>query len=147
VSDGEAELSGLSRGELVRRLDDGERALREVGLEVDGFVAPAWSLPRELVPILAARRYAYTEDHVRIYAPVEGRSRASLVLNYASRTPARLYSSVAFCRAATPLAALVPARIAIHPGDMRDARLRREVAGLLAWGQAHFVKRAPELFS
>jgi predicted deacetylase len=146
VSDGEAEMSGLSPEAAAKRLDAGESAMRDAGLRIDGFVPPAWSLPHGLIPILAARRYAYTEDHLRIYAPAEGRSRVSIVLNYASRSPARLYSSVAFCRAATPLASLFPSRIAIHPSDMRSPTLRQEVARLLGWGASHFVKRAPELF-
>jgi predicted deacetylase len=145
ASAGEAEMSDLSPDEARERLDAGERALADVGLRIDGFVAPAWILPRWLLPMLAARACAYTEDHLHVYAPSEGRRRASLVLNYASRTPARLFSSVAFCRVATPLAALAPARIAIHPADMRHALLRREVGRLLAWGKGRFVERGRDL--
>jgi predicted deacetylase len=145
VSAGEAECSGLTRDEAAARLDAGERALREVGLAIDGFVPPAWWLPKWLVPILAARGYAYTEDRFRVYCPVRGRARASLVLNYASRSPWRLASSIAFCRLATPLATRLPARIAIHPADMRFAVLRREVRRLLSWGRGQFVSRASEL--
>jgi uncharacterized protein len=147
ASDGEAEMHGLTPDEMLARIDAGERALEEAGLEIDGFVPPAWRLPRCLLPILAARGYTYSEDHVRIYSPAEDRSSASLVLNYASRTTPRLYSSIAFCRAAAPLSALVPARIAIHPTDMRHALLRREVARLLSWDARRFVSRASELFA
>jgi predicted deacetylase len=147
VSAGEAEMSDLSRDEASERLDRGERALTDAGLRVDGFVAPAWSMPRWLLPMLAARGCPYSEDHLRVYAPREGARRASLVLNYASRTPARLFSSVAFCRAATPLGALVRARIAIHPADMHHGLLRREIARLLAWGRGRFVARGADLLS
>jgi uncharacterized protein len=146
VSAGEAEMSDLSREEAAARLDAGEHALREAGLTIDGFVPPAWWSPAWLLPILAARGYPYAEDHFRIYSPARARSRASLVLNYASRTPLRLLSSVAFCRIATPLAALAPTRIAIHPADMCFEVLRREVARLLSWGSGHFVHTASELF-
>jgi uncharacterized protein len=145
VSAGEAEMSGLSQDEVSERLDAGERALMDAGLRVDGFVAPAWVSPRWLLPMLAARACAYTEDHLHVYAPSEARRRASLVLNYASRTPARLLSSVAFCRIATPLAALAPARIAIHPADMRHGLLRHEVRRLLGWGRGRFVERGRDL--
>jgi predicted deacetylase len=146
VSAGEAEMSDLTRDETVARLDAGERALARAGLTVDGFVPPAWWSTSWLLPILAARGYRYSEDHLRIHSPARARSRASLVLNFASRTPWRLLSSVAFCRVATPLASVAPTRIAIHPADMRFAALRREVSRLLAWGSAHFVTRASELF-
>jgi predicted deacetylase len=145
ASNGEAEMHGLSREEAARRLDAGAAALGEVGLTVDGFVPPAWVLPRGLLPILAARGCPYTEDHLRVYAPSAGRSRASLVLNYASRSGLRLLSSVAYCRATTPLAELLPTRIAIHPSDMRSPLLRREVVRLLAWGKKRWVARAREL--
>jgi uncharacterized protein len=145
MSAGEAEMSDLSPDEACERIDAGERALTEAGLRVDGFVAPAWIMPRWLLPLLAARACPYTEDHLHVYAPSEARKRASLVLNYASRTPARLLSSVAFCRLATPLAALAPARIVIHPADMRHALLRHEVARLLAWGSRQFVDQAKGL--
>jgi uncharacterized protein len=146
VSAGEAEMSNLTRDEAAKRLDAGERVLREAGLTIRGFVPPAWWLPRWLLPILAARGYAYTEDHLRIHCPAEGRSHPSLVLNYASRTPWRLLSSVGFCRLVTPLGRLAPTRIAIHPADMRFELLRRELARLLAWGRGHFVARGTDLF-
>jgi hypothetical protein len=89
--------------------------------------------------LLRDRGYAFTEDHLRVYDPRGERSRPSVVLNYASRTPGRLLSSVAWCRLARPARRLLPARIAIHPADMRYALLRSEVASLLAWGKGDFV--------
>jgi predicted deacetylase len=146
VSQGEAEMSAVSRDEAMRRLDHGERVFRDAGLRVDGFVPPAWSMPRWLCPMLAARGCSYTEDHLRVYSPSEDRVASSLVLNYASRTPMRLWSSVAFCKVAKPLATFAPARVAIHPADMRSAFLQREVASLLVWGQGSFVARGRDLF-
>lgn len=145
VSGGEAEFSDVSREEALERLDEGERVLREAGLSVSGFVAPAWSMPPWVLALLGERGYSFTEDHVRIYDPNKKHSRASVVLNYASRTPSRLLSSVAWCRIARPARALVPARIAIHPADMRYALLRSEVESLLAWGEGDFVDTGAEL--
>lgn len=147
VSAGEAEFSDVSRDEAMKRLDQGESVLKEAGLSIDGFVAPAWSMPKWLVPMLAERGLRFTEDHTHVYDPVDARAKASLVLNYASRTPARLLSSVAYCRLARPLRRLVPARVAIHPGDMRMNLLRHEVKNLLAWAKDDIVPRAHDLFS
>ncbi len=147
VSASEAEFSDVSREEALSRLDAGERVLKEAGLRIDGFVAPAWSMPDWVLPLLGARGYAFTEDHLRIHDPKGGRSRPSLVLNYASRTPARLFSSVAWCRVARPARRVLPARIAIHPADMRFALLRSEVASLLDWAKADFVETGAALFS
>jgi predicted deacetylase len=147
VSGGEAEMSDVSRDEGQRRLEEGERVLREAGLRIDGFVAPAWSMPRWLLPLLAQRGCRFTEDHLRVYDPQAGRRRASVVLNWASRSPARMASTVAWCRAAKYARAVVPARIAIHPADMRVPLLRREIARLLAWARGDFVTRGAELFA
>ncbi|MEI7892355.1 MAG: polysaccharide deacetylase family protein [Myxococcales bacterium] len=146
ASSGEAEFAELDRREAVRRLDDGEAIFRHAGLRIDGFVAPAWLSPSWLRPVLAARAYGYTEDHFRIYDLGRGLARTSVVLNYASRSPGRLFSTVGYCRLARVARGWVPVRLAIHPGDMRVALLRSEVRKLLAWGRGDFVPRATALF-
>ena len=145
VSGGEAEMSDVSADEGSARIDEGERVLREAGLRIDGFIAPAWSMPPWLMPRLAARGYRFTEDHLRVYDPASGRSRASVVLNWASRSPGRLLSTVAWCRAAKFARAVVPARVAIHPADMRFLVLRGEVGRLLSWAEGDFVERGSDL--
>lgn len=147
VSGSEAEFSDVSRDEAVKRLDDGERVLRDAGLSIAGFIAPAWSMPDWVLALLGERGYRFTEDHLRVYDPSAARSKPSVVLNYASRTPARLLSSVAWCRIARPARALLPARIAIHPADMRYALLRHEVEALLDWGRGDFAHSGTSLLS
>lgn len=147
VSASEAEFSDLSRDEAIARLEAGERALRDAGLTARGFVAPAWSMPSWVLALLGERGYRFTEDHLRVFDPAARRSRASVVLNYASRTPGRLLSSVAWCRLARPARRLLPARIAIHPADMRYALLRSEIVSLLAWASGDFVPSGDALLS
>lgn len=147
ASGGEAEMRDVSPEEGRRRLDEGERVLRTAGLRVDGYVPPAWSMARWLLPNLAARGYCFTEDHLRVYDPAGKRARASVVLNWASRSPARRVSTVAWCRAAKYARAIVPARIAIHPADMRFQSLRREIVKMLAWARGDIVARGLELFA
>jgi predicted deacetylase len=146
VSGGEAEMVGLSHHEAGRRLDVGARILGAAGLRVDGFVAPAWAMPRWLIPMLAARGVRYTEDHLRIYDPARGRARATLLLNWASRSRLRLLSTVAFCRLAERGRSLLPARIAIHPGDLRHPVLRRELERALRLARGDLVEKAADLF-
>jgi predicted deacetylase len=146
VSRSEAELLDVSADEGHARVLDGERVLRDAGLRVDGYVAPAWSMPEWLLPFLASRGCRFTEDHRRIYDPAGNRRRPSILLNWASRSPARLLSTVAWCRVARHGRAVLPTRIAIHPADMRFSMLRREAAALLKWGCGHFVHRAADLF-
>jgi predicted deacetylase len=147
VSAGEAEFAAVDRAEALKRLDEGERMLRDAGLTIRGFVAPAWSMPPWVLALLGERGYAFTEDHLRIYDPAAKRSRSSLVLNFASRTPGRLFSSVAWCRVARPARRLVPTRIAIHPADMHYALLRNETESLLEWADGDFVATGKALLA
>lgn len=146
VSGGEAEFSDVSPGEARHRLDDGERMLRDAGLTIRGFVAPAWSMPGWVLTLLGERGYRFTEDHLRIHDPAGRRSRPSVVLNYASRTPGRLFSSVGWCRIARAGRRLLPTRIAMHPADMRFALLRSETESMLAWARGDFVETGAQLF-
>jgi predicted deacetylase len=145
ASGGEAEMSDVSRDEGLARIEEGERVLREAGLRIDGFVAPAWSMPAWLLPALGERGYRFSEDQLRVYDPAGGRARASVVLNWATRAPGRLLSTVAWCRTAKAARAVLPARIAIHPGDMHYRLVRSEIRDLLAWAGGDVVARGTEL--
>lgn len=148
VSAGEAEFSDVAEAEARRRLDEGEAMLRRAGVEhLDGFIAPAWSMPPWMLGVLRERGFRYTEDHLRVYDPAGGRRRASVVLNYASRTPARLWSSLIYCRVARHARRFLPARVAIHPADLRHEVLRRELRGLLRWAAEDRIVRADELLA
>jgi uncharacterized protein len=146
VSNQEAEFSDVTRDDARFRLEQGERVLAHADLPLEGFVPPAWSMRKWLVPLLAERRYPFTEDHTTIYDPLRGRSRTSLVLNYATRTRARLLSTLAYCRIASLAGPLFPTRIAIHPMDMRHRVVRDELDRLLSRFRGAFVSKASELF-
>ncbi len=145
VSNGEAEMVDVAPDEGRARIDEGERVLRDAGLRLDGFVAPAWAMPPWLLPALAERGYRFTEDHLRIYDPAGGRATPSVVLNWATRSRARIVSTLAWCRLARHARAFFPARIAIHPADMGFLAVRRQIEGLLAWARGDFVSRGADL--
>ncbi len=145
VSNGEAEFSSLSEAAARSRIDDGIRVLRDARLTPVGFIPPAWSMPKWLLPVLAEKGFRYTEDHLFVFDPVAKTSRPSVVLNYAGRTKARMLSTVAYCRVARYARALVPARIALHPGDMNVPLLAREVESLLRWGRGDYDDRVASL--
>ena len=146
VSHHEAEFSDVDPVEAGRRLDEGEAVLARAGLRPTGFVPPAWSMSRWLLPMLAGRGCRFTEDHVRIYDPARGRSRPSLVLNFATRTRARLLSTLAYVRFAQPAAQFLPTRLALHPSDLRSGAVRLEILRLLHGFEGRCVARGIELF-
>jgi hypothetical protein len=147
VSGGEAEFSDVTPEEAKQRLDEGEEVLAQAGLTPTGFIPPAWSMPRWMHEILKERGYRFTEDHLRVYDPARRRSAGSVVLNYATRSTPRLFSTVAYNRVAKHARALFPARVAIHPADMRFALLRAEIEHLLGWSRGDVVDRGSELLS
>jgi predicted deacetylase len=147
ASGGEAEMSDVSEAEGRKRLEAGYRTLGEAGLRVDGFVAPAWSMPGWLLPRLAERGCRFTEDHWHVYDPAAHHRRPSFVLNWATRSPLRVLSTVSWCRVAKFARATLPARVAIHPGDMRFRLVREEVVRILNWARGDFLERGNELLS
>jgi len=146
ASDGEAEFGDLPPLEAERRLDAGFELLARLGFQQRGFVPPAWILPQPLLSSLAARGVRYTEDHFGLVDPVTGRRRLSAVMNFATRSRPRLWSSVAYVRAARGLRSQVPLRIAIHPRDIRSPLALAELVRLLDWGRGHYVHSVRELF-
>jgi predicted deacetylase len=147
ASGGEAEMSDVSVEEGRRRIEEGERVLQAADLRIDGFVAPAWSMPSWLLPMLGERGCRFTEDHLRVYDPATRRAAPSVVLNWATRSPGRLLSTLAWCRIAKHARALVPIRIAIHPGDMHFRLVRSEITRLLQWAQGDVVAHGTDLLA
>ncbi len=145
VSAGEAEFAHLTTQECEAALDEGDGILRSAGLVIDGFVAPAWSMSSAVLPVLKSRGYAFAEDHMWAYRPASDGRTFAPVLNYASRSPLRIATTVAYARAARPLGRIFPMRIAIHPGDMGKLLLAQELKALLAWAAPHVVRRGTDL--
>ena len=117
---GEGEFLHLDRAEAERRLLEGRTLLEDViGRPLAGFVAPAWLYGEAARSALAALRFPLAEDHFRVWRPTDGAVLArGPVISWASRSPARIASSLAFAGLAR--AALGPQRVirvALHPGD------------------------------
>ena len=147
VSGSEAEFSDVGEAEARRRIEDGLRVLADAKLSPVGFVPPAWSMPPWMLDVLASFGLRFTEDHVRVVDPTSRASRRTLVLNYASRTPGRLATSVLGVRALSPLERLLPARLAMHPADMGFSLLRSETKTALAWARSRgFLPTVRSLF-
>lgn len=127
---GEGEFLGLDRAEALRRMSDGKAMIEDItGAPVTGFIAPAWLYGPGALAALADAGFAMAEDHMRVWSPVDGRQLArGPVLTWASRSRARIASSLAFAAIAPAvLAPLKVARIAVHPGDTGVPSLLRSI--------------------
>lgn len=117
---GEGEFLGLSRAEAKRRMQDGRALLEDaIGRPVTGFVAPAWLYGLSARRALRHLGFAFAEDHFRVWRPADDAVLCrGPVITWASRSPVRQASSLAFAALARhALAPLPTVRVAVHPGD------------------------------
>ena len=134
----EGEFLGLSMQEAARRMADGRALIEDaIGREVAGFIAPAWLYGPGAREALADSGFALAEDHMRVWQPDTGKIVArGPVITWASRSPARTASSLAFAALARKALHMLPTvRIAVHPGDVaKDSILQsieQTVSGFL----------------
>jgi predicted deacetylase len=125
----EGEFLGLSKLQAAKRIAEGRSLLEDItGRPVAGFVAPAWLYGPGAHAALAESGLHVAEDHWRVWSPATGRVLAKgPVITWASRTPARLASSLA---AAAMLCRFAPQnvlRIAVHPGDCGSPALLESI--------------------
>ena len=127
---GEGEFLGLDREEAARRMTAGRKLVEDVtGKETAGFVAPAWLYGEGALAALRSSQFALAEDHMRVWRPQSGETLArGPVITWASRSPMRMASSLAFAALArTALQPLDVVRVATHPGDTNKAAILSSV--------------------
>jgi predicted deacetylase len=139
---GEGEFLGLSRSEAKRRLEDGRALLEDaIGRPVFGFVAPAWLYGVGARRALKQAGFAFAEDHFRVWRPADDAILCrGPVITWASRSPARQASSLAFAALARQaLKPLQTVRVAVHPGDAYVPAILKSIdrtIGALARGRS-----------
>lgn len=127
----EGEFLGLSRAVALARIRDGRALLEDItGRPIAGFVAPAWLYGEAARAALAELDIPLAEDHFRVWRPRDGRVLArGPVITWATRTPARKASSLAFAALARQTLHLLPTvRIAVHPGDVSSPAVMASIA-------------------
>lgn len=139
LTDHEGEFLGLSHQEAARRIADGRAMIEDItGRPVAGFVAPAWLYGPGANAALAESGMAIAENHWRVWSPGDGRQLArGPVITWASRTPARLASSIAAAAVLGRFAPQHALRIGVHPGDCRSPALLESIRSTLARASRH----------
>jgi uncharacterized protein len=136
---GEGEFLNLDEATAGRRLRDGRMLIEDmIGAPVTGFVAPAWLYGPGARAALVHTGFAFAEDHFRVWSPIDGaRLATGPVISWATRTPLRKASSLAFAALARPLlGASRVVRIAAHPGDARSPAVMASIGRTLR----HFAR-------
>lgn len=110
------------------------------GRPIAGFVAPAWLYGEGSLAALAAQNIGMVEDHFRVWNPQTSAVFArGPVITYASRSRARIASSILWSRLATGLLARASTvRLAVHPHDVDSPRLVGEIRrAIAAFARSH----------
>jgi predicted deacetylase len=137
---GEGEFLGLGREEAARRMVAGRKLVEDItGKAAAGFVAPAWLYGEGARAALRSSDFALAEDHLRVWRPQTGETLArGPVITWASRSPVRTASSLAFAALArTALRPLDVVRVATHPGDTRQAAIVSSIGRAVATLACH----------
>jgi predicted deacetylase len=122
-----AEFRGLDRTDAAARVATGLRLLRELELDPDGFVAPAYAYTAALRDVLH-ERFRWFADQ-RTVAVADGTAWRSPALQLDTPTPLRralAHSSIGAARACGELM-----RIDVHPADVESPRRLATLAQLL----------------
>jgi predicted deacetylase len=131
---GEGEFLGLGLIDSAQRMALGKRLIEEIiERPVAGFIAPAWLYGPGARQALAEGEFALAEDHWRVWRATTGEIACrGPVITWASRSRARIASSLAVARLLPPLLARTPVvRVAVHPGDTRVPALMDSIARTL----------------
>lgn len=131
---GEAEFLGLGRTEAAQRMAAGRKLVEDItGKAAAGFVAPAWLYGEGARAALRASDFAVAEDHMRVWRPQTGETLArGPVITWASRSPMRTASSLAFAALARhALRSCDVVRVATHPGDTGKAAILSSIGRTL----------------
>jgi predicted deacetylase len=130
----EGEFLGLTEPEASKRIADGRALIEDIiGRRVAGFVAPAWLYGSGAYAALAQSGLSVAEDHFRVWSPASGHTLArGPVITWASRTPARLLSSLAAAAVLSRMSPQEVLRVGVHPGDCSSPALLRSIRATLA---------------
>lgn len=146
---GEGEFAGLSKGEAASRIADGRKVVEDaIGRPVAGFVAPAWLYSAGAIEAVREAGFALAEDHMKVWCPGNARVLArGPVITWASRSPARIRSSLMFSGLARTTLGLLPTiRIAVHPGDVTVPALLDSIdATFRRFARTHVPSRYADL--
>jgi predicted deacetylase len=131
---GEGEFLGLDQSTARQRMMDARSLIEDItGRPIAGFIAPAWLYGAPALAALEQLSLPLAEDHMKVWSPRTGAIVArGPVITWASRSPARIASSLAVARLLPPLLRFSPViRVAVHPGDVHVPSLMLSIDDVL----------------
>jgi predicted deacetylase len=132
VARGCQEFWGLTETEAHVRLQKGLRTLAQLGYSPAGFIAPGWMTSKAAVRAVTEIGFDYLTSHFYVQDLVIGTRHFAPVV---CQRPGS-WSSGAIAHATTYLARFLrsvnlPLRVAVHPDDLHDSRLRNVILNVV----------------
>ena len=128
---GEGEFFDLEKVEAARRLAKGREEFAAIGVEAEGFIAPAWLLGADAEAAVREAGFGYTTRIATVADFVSGRVHASRSLVWSVRAGWRRICSLAWNGAVFSSLKKFPLlRIGIHPPDWDHAAIRGQILKL-----------------
>lgn len=129
---GEGEFYDLSEEEARELLERGKKMFGELGLEPEGFIAPAWLLGKEAENAVRESGFRYTVRLREVKEFVRGRTWTSQSMVYSVRAfwrreVSRLWNRFLFGR----LQSNSLMRLSLHPVDWHFPKVRAQILRLL----------------
>lgn len=126
----EGEFLGLDRPDAEKLLEEGREVLQQLtGIEVNGFVAPAWLYNKGTTAALKNAGFSFTESRWRIWDPRTGQTILRVpIVNYAGGIPLKRFLAALWVSlSGKALAGSETVRFAIHPHDFKNESVRKAV--------------------
>ena len=128
---GEGEFFDLEKVEAARRLAKGREEFAAIGVEAEGFIAPAWLLGAEAEAAVREAGFGYTTRIAVVRDFATGRDHRSRSLVWSVRAGWRRICSLAWNGAVFSSLKKFPLlRIGIHPPDWDHAAIRGQILKL-----------------
>jgi predicted deacetylase len=136
---GEGEFWALGKDDAAARLREGARWFAANGWPLRGFIAPAWLLgPQAWAALREAPAFRYTATLRYLHLLQGGQRMTAQSLVYSTDNAWRRAASRAWVELLARTQADAPLlRLELHPGDVRDAAIRRSWQRVLARAVQH----------
>ena len=127
------EFWALSKADAKALVSDGLNKLSSLGYQPTGFIAPGWLASAGTTQAISEIGFSYTTSHLLINDLLfEKRHFAPVICQRPNSPTTRLVMLMTTLLAEILMALRLPLRIAVHPEDLHDAKLRKLILKLVS---------------
>ena len=127
------EFWALSKADAKALVSDGLNKLSSLGFKPSGFIAPGWLASAGTTQAISEIGFSYTTSHLLISDLLfEKRHFAPVVCQRPNAPTTRLVMLMTTLLAEILMALRLPLRIAVHPEDLHDAKLRKLILKIIS---------------